>query len=135
MAQTGQNIINGVSSGAAYLLDSEFPYAGATVTSDATLTDINDSPGFALSRTSCTKVTDQDKFTDYFMYQPLAGGSSRPGIWIPLETLSWGWSDTATYSKNAWTLSKPTNPTLSWNSSPGQFPSWSGRLQSVIFPC
>lgn len=137
MVQTGQNIINGSSTGTTYLLDLSFPYAGATVTTDSTLNQIDDSPAFNLSRTTCTKVTDEGNFTDYFMYQPLAGGSSRPGIWIPMETLSWGWSGTATYSTKTsdWAVSKVTNPTLKWNSSPGQFPSWPGRLQDATHPC
>lgn len=144
MAQVGQTTISGTlngksvsaSSGNTNRIDYGFPFEGTSVTTDATLNQLADSPASNLSTTTCSKLTRTSTFVDYFMYLPLAGGTSRPGIWIPMETLNWGFSGTAAYAKSAWSVSRVSNPTLTYNAAPGQFPTWpDGRLQDQSFPC
>lgn len=152
MAQTGQTTISGTLNGkqtntvsSLTRLDWEFPYAGAYATTDNSLTlqdgtALNDSPMQDLSASACTKFNRTDAYEDYFMYRPTPT-STRPSIWITLKTLQWAWTGKASLQKGVWSLSQSTNPTLQWNSSTGQFPSWPQQtLQDAaappsIYPC
>lgn len=142
MAQVGQTTVSGTlngkqvsaSSGTTNRLDVGFPYLGVSVTTDATLSQ-SDSPGSNLTITKCTKVARTSTFVDYFMYLPTAT-SSRPGIWITMQSLSWGYTGNAALVKTAWTLTKAINPTLVYSSALGQSPTWpDGTLQTASYPC
>lgn len=73
-------------------LDTHLPYA-ATATAD-------DSPGVPLSG-SYKKATASDSFTMWLMFKPTGSDS----IWVPLRSVSWGWSGTAVKNDSGeWSL-------------------------------
>jgi hypothetical protein len=102
-------------------LDTAYPYATGTSTQD--------SPSMGLSSASYTKEARAFSASMYLLWDPAlpAGctpGSSCTSIPVPLGSVSWGFSGTATYSGGNWSLSTSSKTTPAW--SPGtSYPSWS----------
>lgn len=72
-----------------------------------------------------------DQFTLYLMYRP---GDNE--VWVPLQSVSWGWKAALTNSPTVWV------PNTSWTNSPlvspvianPQYPSWTNRVVPVGTP-
>lgn len=57
-----------------------------------------------------TEISASDAFTTYVMYQP------NGGVWVPLDKISWSWSETITWQPSHWNL------TASYPQTAGQAP-------------
>lgn len=107
-------------------LDVDFPYANVPAVSTSATWASDDSPAYVLNLPPiCSSVTYTGSFTDYFMYQP-AATSSRSGslLWVTLETMTWGFSGTASNSRGVYKLSSPQNPSPV-SAASSALPSWS----------
>ena len=78
-------------------------------------------------------VSDSSAFTMWLMFQP-AGGN-----WVPLASLDWSWSGTATLtnvptSGNYWNLTSSHPPSRSYGYSTVVYPRWTNNIQNYLKP-
>lgn len=98
-------------------LDGGFIY-GSTWTPPSVGSD-RDSPAVGITGlpSGTTKVTASEAFTTWVMYQPSGG------VWVPLSSYNWNWSETFQYANASWSLTQasPTTPP-SYTGSPTDTP-------------
>lgn len=70
-----------------------------------TLNQQNDSPGQDLTTSSLSSISQNLRYTDYFMYQP------TNGIYVALGTMSWAVNMNAVQQNGTWTFSSATSTT------------------------
>ena len=103
------------------VIDTFFPYPGYPNT--------DDSPASSLPLSGFKKVTVADSFTMWLMFKP-AGGDS---IWVPLQSVNWSWSATATKdAAGSWQLDS-SDKTNGSPIEPTAFPTWNGNITSYSF--
>ena len=92
-------------------LDTDYPYATGTST--------RDSPTAALDSSKYTEEARSFSAQMFLMWNPGLPSS----IYVPLGSVTWGFSGTAVYNISNWTLSSSSAATPSWN--PGNsYPTW-----------
>lgn len=109
------------------------PYAILSGGGTATLSGAFDAPNSELDGTSCTTVTRNDSFEDFFVYMP-SPSPNRPSIPVTLRTLVWAWGGTATSpDSQTWTGSSFTNPapSITPTDSP-TLPAWPANNDLVL---
>ena len=102
------------------LLDNYLPY------DDTSATD--DSPGTPLSDDLKVKTV-SDTFTMWLMFKP----SNTDSIWVPLRSINWSWSGTATRSGTTWTLTSPGDTPNPSSSTTTTFPTWVGNCKDLTW--
>jgi hypothetical protein len=105
-------------------LDTQFPYDTGTST--------HDSPSVALQSSSYTSEARTFSAQMYLLWDPAlpsgcTSGSSCTSIPVPLGSVSWGWSGTASYTFGAWSLTSNNMTTPLWSAG-STFPTWSDYL-------
>jgi hypothetical protein len=112
-----------VQNGAAPYLDTIYPYTNAGVTASIAI----DSPGIALLN-GYQAIVETNSFEMWFMFKPTGGQ------WVPLRTVAWNWSGTASLSGTNWTLTS-----RSWSTNPpdadasGIFPQWNSNVTNATY--
>jgi hypothetical protein len=123
---TGGNY-QGVSAFTNGLLDTTYPYSDLVPQYHATI----DSPGTPLyvnaTNAPFKTVSDSSAFTMWLMFQP------QGGEWVPLVSLDWSWSGTATLTNvptggNYWNLTVSNGPSHSFGSSTLAYPRWTNNI-------
>jgi hypothetical protein len=91
-------------------LDTGFPLPGhwsVSVPSGSTTSaggpENGDNPGTPAY--TATKITSNEMFTTWLMYQPPYIGSINNVIWVPIAMYSWSWGGTATETNGIWAFS------------------------------
>lgn len=111
-------------------LDTQYPYATGTTTQDSPSVGLNSSTYNKEARAFSAKM--------YFLWDPAlpAGctvGSSCTSIPVPLGSITWGWSGTATYSSSSgtWSLTTSSKTTPSWSTG-ASYPTWSDYVPYTL---
>ncbi len=101
-------------------LDTGYPYSTGTSTQD--------SPTISLD--SSKYVTESRSFSAdmYFLWDPVLPSNCSPGITctsipVPLGSVNWGFSGSASYSAGSWTLTTNSKVTPAWTPS-SSYPKW-----------
>jgi hypothetical protein len=105
------------------VLDTKYPYG---FSSGLPYPDTADSPAIATDGANEIAASATQYSQMWLMFQPTNGG------WVPLRTVSWYFSGSATNSGTNWTLFPPawsTNPPDS--NAAGAFPIWDGNITNV----
>jgi hypothetical protein len=110
--------------GAAPYLDTSYPYTNRF---GITANVAYDSPSSPLSN-GYNEITATNSFKMWLMFKP-AGGQ-----WVPLRTVTWNWSGTATLSGSSWILASG-----SWSTNPPDadagtiFPQWNSNVRNATY--
>lgn len=101
------------------LLDTNLPYSSSDTTTD--------SPGQGLSA-SYEQVSISDQFTMWTMFKP----SGTDSIWVPLRSLDWSWSGSATRTDTTWTLAE-SGKSAGASSDTSVFPEWTANVTGLTW--
>jgi hypothetical protein len=102
-------------------LDTDYPFATGTSTQD--------SPSLSLVSSSYSQEARSFSANMYLLWNPALPSGCTPGssctsIPVPLESVSWGWSGTASYSAGNWSRTSSSQTTPSWVAGTS-YPIWS----------
>jgi len=105
-------------------LDTGYPYATGNSTQD--------SPTVPLNSTTYEQEARSFSAQMYLLWDAVLPVGCTPGksctsIPVPLGSVTWGWSGTATYSSNSWSLTSSSTTTPSWTAS-SSYPTWTDYL-------
>jgi len=100
------------------VLDTTYPYSANSSTVD--------SPDTPLTSDYVEKTV-QDSFKMWLMFMPSGSGS----IWVPLRSVNWSWSGSASRSGTVWTLTSSSNTINPSDADSTTHPTWTSNVTSL----
>ena len=86
---------------------------------------MDDTPALELTNDFTNAAVD-DHFTTWLMFKPT--GVSGTSIWVPLRSVDWFWTATASRSGTTWTKDFSTNSPSPFSGDSTTYPTWTDNI-------